>query len=151
MWTHAIVYYGMYIVFEGDKKTIIRLEGVPETTDWANGTGLNKTFFTMAAVSSHPSLTSSNEIVQLASMDFYGLFINVDGKTDFIEIEPQKVIERESNGTLKYIDAASKLHKYSSTETLKYDNTALLDTAKTLGIRVRDGKGTSSATDIKFA
>ena len=82
-------------------------------------------------------------------MDFYGLFVNVEGKTDFIEIEPQKLINREADGTLKYQNASTKEHSYFSA--LKYDYFAQEDPSRTLGIRVRDAKQSSGATEIQFA
>lgn len=95
-------------------------------------------------------ITSADNINQIASMEWYGLFVNINDKRYFIEIEPDKIMQKNSNGTLKLADATTKQHLY--TGNLLYDGSALTDTTKTLGIKVRDDAQTlCTGTQFKFA
>ena len=55
-------------------------------------------------------------------MEYYGLFVNLNDEKYFIEIEPDKIMDKNANGTLK-INAATKEHYYTGTGLL-YDHTA---------------------------
>jgi hypothetical protein len=41
-------------------------------------------------------------------MEWYGLFVNINDKRYFIEIEPDKIMQKNSHGTLKLADATTK-------------------------------------------
>ena len=120
--SHAFVYEGLYMVWSGNKQRIIRLEGIPG--DWV----LETSFFTMSMVSSHTAIAGfgTKNILQIASMEYYGLMVNVGEKT-FIEIEPDKIMERDATtGLLVYLDKPAAKHKYLAT-TLKYAESAQTD------------------------
>lgn len=97
--------------------------------------------------------------MQIVSYEYFGLFVKLQktgpaaGQMYFIEIEPQKVMNMNPNGTPTMLNAAAGTYSYSAT-TLKYDYTAQTDTTKTLGIRVRDDAFTTwcpTSTEFKFA
>lgn len=95
---------------------------------------------------SHPNIDSTlDDIIQIVSYEYYGIFVNLyrgtAGNMYFIEIEPDKIIKRNLDGTLAYTGA--KLWTYDATLSLKYDYTALTDTTKTLGLRVREDAKTT--------
>jgi hypothetical protein len=96
---------------------------------------------------SHPFIDSAlDDIIQIVSYEYYGIFVNLRrgtaGNMYFIEIEPDKIIARNGDGTLAYTGA--KLWTYPGAPlSLKYDYTALTDTTKTLGLRVRDDAKTT--------
>jgi hypothetical protein len=41
-------------------------------------------------------------------MEWYGLFVNVNGKRYFIEIEPHKIMQKNADGTLKLASTTTK-------------------------------------------
>lgn len=93
-----------------------------------------------------------DEINQIVSYEFYGLFVNLKGKPYFVEIEPDKIIGRNADGTLAMTDPAAKCYSY--VDTLRYDVCCPNDTTLTLGLRVReDAKNIHcpAATEFKFA
>ena len=151
--SHAIVYEGIYVVMTDFKKRIYRIEGVP-----GSPTKLSKvTFFDFSDTTSFPAFkyfSFSSQISQIVSMEYYGLFVNVDGSKYFLEIEPDKIMAKNPNGTLLYTDPTAMIHSYPATGgALLYDKNALTDTTKTLGIRERDDVPTfcPTATQFKFA
>jgi hypothetical protein len=81
-------------------------------------------------------------------MEYYGLFVNVDGEKVFLEIEPHKLMVKEANGTLKFSNPTAMIHDYG-TNVLRYDKDALTDTTKTLGVRERTDLPCTS--QFKFA
>ena len=85
-------------------------------------------------------------------MEYYGLFVNVDGQKTFLEIEVNKLMVKNTNGTLKFLDSTAMTHDYG-TNVLRYDKNALTDTTKTLGVRERTDLTTvcPTATQFKFS
>lgn len=81
-------------------------------------------------------------------MEWYGLFVNVDNNKYFIEIEPDKIMQKNADGTLKLANAITKQHLY--TGTLLYDGNALTDPTKTLGLKVRDDAVAICTTSTQF-
>ena len=75
------------------------------------------------------------------SYEFYGLFVNLNGKMDFVEIEPDKIIGKMADGTLQFADPTARTYTY--VDNFRYDYTALLDVTKTLGLRVREDAKTT--------
>ena len=138
------------MVFSTDLKKIYRLEGTPDGTTWP-GTALNSNFFNLSMITNGVSVSSSDSIAQIASMEYYGLFVNIVGKKYFIEIEPTKIMDKNTNGTLKFSNSATSEHAYTAS-TLKFDGSALTDTTKTLGIRERsDAVSICTGSEFKFA
>jgi hypothetical protein len=131
------------------------LEGTPEG-GWANAAW---NWFGLNQIQNHPYVSNSNNyIIQLASFEYFGLFIKLQyglppspsGQMYFIEIEPDKIINKNADGTLKMLNAAAGTYSYSATP-LSYD---YLSATNTFGVRVRDDAKTiwcPTSTEFKFA
>jgi len=73
--SHEFVYEGLYMVWSANTNRILRLEGKPGGTGTA--AFVQSTFFTMSMVTNFSGITSSTAILQIASMEFYGLMVNI--------------------------------------------------------------------------
>jgi len=138
-------------VFSDNLKKIWRLEGLPEVA----GFGTATTFFDFTNTVSFPAFnyfSTSSKISQIVSMEYYGLFVNVDGSKYFLEIEPDKIMTKNANGTLLMANPTAGTHTYAASGLL-YNKNFLTDPTKTLGIRERADVVTAcpTATQFKFA